>query len=139
MKSSPLYTNGDLRIIFVEYPADRISFFASGHVWASKNPQHARDLLMHKQSEWNFCDTQDSLEKLEAKKLEKVKNILKNHDTLSKKELTELFEKKMQAQKIFGIADVPFFVLHIPGNSVGKRIKTRIGDMSWETFYAWLK
>ncbi|ETZ05174.1 hypothetical protein K737_300393 [Holospora undulata HU1] len=140
IQSSDLYTSGALRVIFVEYPADRVSFFSSGYVWACKNPGSARDRLMKNQSTWNFHnESEQSAEKVENLKLEKVKKILKTSKTLSKKELTTLFEKKMQAQKVFGITDVPFFVLYQPNRSKGNRIKTRVGEVEWDTFHLWLE
>ncbi|GAJ46000.1 hypothetical protein HE1_00320 [Holospora elegans E1] len=140
IQSLPLYTSGALRVVFVEYPADRVSFFAGGYVWASKNPSSAREALMKNQPMWNISgEFKQSSENLETLKLEKVKKILKTKNTLSKKELTTLFEKKMQAQKIFGITDVPFFVLYQPNNPKGSRIKTRIGEVEWDNFHSWLE
>ncbi|PPE03792.1 DsbA family protein [Holospora curviuscula] len=140
IQASPAYTSGALRVIFVEYPADRISFFASGYVWASKSPDQARNRLMDTQESWGeYNRNLKSAAKIEAEQLKKIQNILKTTKTLSQKKLTVLFEKKMEAQKVFGITDVPFFVLYQPNKPKGKRIKTHVGVMEWDMLYSWLE
>ena len=139
IKSSALYTSGALRVIFVEYPGDRLSFFASGYVWASKDPINARERLMATQDLWTVRDHNDiSSHKVEKEQLKKVQAILKTRHTLSQKALKVLFEKKMEAHKVFGIKDIPFFVLYTPNAPKDQRIKTRIGEVEWNEFCSWL-
>jgi protein-disulfide isomerase len=134
LQTSKLYKSGKLRIVFVEYPADRISFFASKYVWGNpiKSADQRRRMLMEQQSKWAGLPS-------EAAQLKAVKKILGQISPLSQEALKEVFTKKMEAQKIFGIQDVPFFVVYQHKQPKGKRIKHHIGEIEHAPFLEWIQ
>lgn len=134
LQASDLYKSGDLRIVFVEYPADRISFFASKYVWGAPVDlaDHRRRLLMEHQSKWTGLPS-------EAEQLRAVEKIVGKKTFLSPEELKSVFTKKMEAQKIFDIQDVPFFVVYQHKQPKGQRIKHRIGETESKALLHWIQ
>lgn len=134
LRSSDLYKSGKLRIVFVEYPADRISFFASKYVWGEpkKEAERRRRVLMEQQSKWASLTS-------EAEQLKAVEKIVGPTKCLSQEALKEVFTKKMEAQKTFDIQDVPFFVVYQHNQPKGKRIKHRIGEIEGAPLLEWIQ
>ena len=134
LQSSELYKSGKLRIVCVEYPADRVSFFASKYVWGEpiSQAEQRRSILIRQQPKWTAPTS-------ESEQLKVVEKLVGKNTPLSQNELKELFNKKMEAHKIFDIQDVPFLVVYQHDQPKGKRIKHRIGEIGDGALLQWIQ